>query len=436
MNAKNVAELIQNNSTPVSQVGKVRSNLWILVTFFLCMIAWSSYYQIDKASIAPGEVIPTTKVKRVQHLEGGIIKKIFVKEGQFIEKNAPLLELENTAPEADLNELDARIASLTIKKQRIRKQLNKEPNLELSKDLVTRFPEQARTAQYVLDTKLKSLKKRIEIQREIIVQKESQINEVQSQKENLMNRLKMQRRQIEINKTLQQDGLTNEFDHLNLLKEANILEGKIADAKLQTPRLKSAYREAQLNLDRIWEKEEEQNLKELEEIRKQLIEFYERRKKLRDSQIRTMVRSPIEGIVKTIFYVTEGGVVAPGGSLMTIVPKDDPVVIRARLLVGDVGFIKLGQTCKMTLMSSGARSFHPLAGEIIYISPDSIIEGDNPPFYELKIKPKTSYFHSADRKYFLKPGVEVSVAVLTGYRSVLMYLLDPLINSMRGSMIE
>jgi len=419
-----------------SSVTGIRSTLWILMLFVFALFVWAATFEIDKSSLAMGEVVPTTKVKRIQHLEGGIIKKIYVQEGEFVKAGAVLMELESTISQANLKELEARLGSLEIKKIQLSSQMEGLDELDVPEALQQSFPVQVQTARQVLKINNRAIKKKIAIQKEAIVQKEAEIKEIDSQKWNLQKRLKLQRRQIEIDKTLQKDGLTNEFETLDLHKAANILEGKIAEAESRLPRLKSSLKEAKLKLDRISEEEEEEILSELEENRKQTVEFQERRKKLLDSQDRTLIRSPIEGVVKSIYYFTVGGVIPPGGSILTIVPKEDPVVIRAKLMVGDVGFVSIGQQAKLTLMSSSARRFHPMEGEIIYISADSITEPDQPPYYEIKIRPEKDYFESQDHRYPLKPGVEISAAVLIGYRTVLRYLIDPLVNSMQSAFSE
>ncbi|MCJ8344740.1 HlyD family type I secretion periplasmic adaptor subunit [bacterium] len=420
----------------VSIVGNTRKTLWILILFIASILTWAAYFEIDKASLAEGEVIPTSKVKRIQHLEGGIIENIFVQEGQFINKGSKLVELENTASVADLNELDARISSLKIKKQRLQLQLNGEVDFKVDKSLQSLYPEQVEIASRVLTSNIIRLNNKLAIQEQVIVQKQEEILEIKDQIKNLIAGLKLQRRRIQIDRELQTDGLTNEFEHLNLLKEENSLSGKISEYQHKLPRLKSLLVEAKLNLLSIKQKEDELLLKELEEIRKQLIEFRERRKKLLDHQDRTMVKSPIEGIIKSIYYVTVGGVIPPGGTLMTIVPKDEAIVIRARLMVGDVGFVRLGQDTKISLLSSGGKSFQSINGKVSYISADSIIEGDRPPYYDIKVIPNFEYFSNGKQRYPLKPGVQVSIAILTGKRTVLRYIIDPLVNGMSGALIE
>ena len=154
-------------------------------------------------------------------------------------------------------------------------------------------------------------------------------------------------------------------------------------------------------------------------------ELRQRLQKLEDSQQRSTLRSPVDGIVKTLHRVTEGGVLKPGDPFADIVPAGDRLVIEAALPTGDIGYVKPGQTAKVRLASNDAMRFTALDGRVESISPDTIITPDGLPFYKVRILTDQDRFERQDLAYKLYPGMTVSVGIQTGTRTVMDYLLEP-----------
>ena len=413
-----------------------RALIWIVLLLFAMLFIWSYFFQLDIASFASGEIVPAGEVKRIQHLEGGIIEEIFVKEGQQVLKDSPLIALMNTAPEANLREVQSRIDSLNIYILRLEAQLRGENTLSKTNAIASDSSEQFIEAELLLKTQMKNRFHKIKAQEEIITQKRVEIKELEMRQSNLKKRLLLLARQIEISEKLLADGIVNEYEHLDLLKEKNTIQGSLLEGEVMLPRLEAALREEETALETIGNLEQGKTLLELEQARKELSEMNQRLKKFVDSQARTMIRSPIDGIVKSIFFVTKGGVVPPGGTVLSIVPGEDELIVKGKLPVGEVGFVSRGQKARITLASAGARGFKPISGEVTYISPDSITEPDIPPYFQVRIKPDQLYFEGSFQKYSLRPGIEVSIAIHTGVQTVLEYLVAPLRNDMHNAFSE
>ena len=125
-----------------------------------------------------------------------------------------------------------------------------------------------------------------------------------------------------------------------------------------------------------------------------------------------------------------------GGAVLSIVPGKDDLIVKAKLPVGEVGFVQAGQKARISLASSGARGFQPIEGTVVYISPDSITEPDHPPYFQVRIEPSQMLFEGGNQSYDLKPGVQVGIAIHTGTQTVLEYLISPLKNNMRNAFSE
>lgn len=415
-----------------------RSRLTIRITGMMLAVflIWSAVFKVDVASHSTGEVIAAGQTKLVQHLEGGIVRKILVREGQAVSLGDPLAELERTASEADMNELEAQMAGLQIRILRLEAQLGGKLALDVPAELARRYPEQVQNARELLESQKSRLSGSIDAQQFKIAQRGAELSELRARREQTVSRLQLLRQQIDINKRLLKEGLANQYEHLNLLKEEQSLVGSLGEIDASLRRVAAAQKQESASLQTLASGDREQLQKDLEDSRKQLAEFQERSRKYTDSQLRTLIRSPINGVVMTLNVVTEGGIVPPGGTLMSLVPGNDALLIEARLPVGDVGLVHAGQVARIQLMSATARGFQSISGKVVSVSPDSVIQENKEPYYRVRIAPEKFDFRNGKSKYLLVPGVMVSVSILTGERSVLRYLADPLVQGMELAISE
>ena len=161
-------------------------------------------------------------------------------------------------------------------------------------------------------------------------------------------------------------------------------------------------------------------------------------KKLKDSLNRTTIVAPVDGVVKNLFFVTEGGVIKPGGSILDLVPTKDSLIVEARLPNSDIGFVQIGQEAVVKLSSADSVNFGQINGRVMQISPDTEEDEDDKRivFYKILIETEQSYFQSKDNIYQLVPGVKVLASIHIGERTVANYLLSPFISSMGQSFQE
>ncbi|CAA7619036.1 HlyD family type I secretion periplasmic adaptor subunit [Magnetospirillum sp. SS-4] len=431
-----IAYLTAADSPELAQVQGERRLVRLAALTMLLFIAWAALFDLDIAANAPGKVVPAGQIKRIQHLEGGIVRQIHVKEGDIVSIGQPLVELESTASEADLQEIEARIGTLKINTIRLQAQLDGAKELKFPLDLKDAYPEQVKSARALFLAQQDRLTSAVSEQELKIKQREAELAEIRTRLGHSMGRHKILSEQLAINQKLLSQGLMNEYEHLELRKEEQSLRGGIAESRASINRLEAALDQERVALQSLRFGENEQLRKELGETSRELTEFSERVRKFADSRARTTIRAPINGAVMTLYVVTEGGVVAPGGTVLSMVPGGDRLMVEARLPVGEVGFLRPGQRARLQLVSSSGRGFRPLDGKVIQISPDSIAEQDQEPFYLVRIAPAADAFVDDAVRYPLRPGVEVETSILTGRRSVLKYVLDPFIGGLSNGLSE
>lgn len=418
---------------------KKATHFFFLLLSFLCFSfgCWAYYGKLDVVSIAEGEVVPSTQIKQVQHLEGGIVRRILVQEGQLVEKEQPLVELQTTAGDADVGELNLRIIGLRIEIIRLEAEAAGTERLEFTPDLLSSHPTLVQEAQNLFQARRGRLQDNLKRQKELVTQRLQGINEIKVRLRNQKKRVELLEEQLKISEDLLKSELTNRYQHLDLLKEQNTLKSAIEENGAMLSRAEAALKEEELRMNGIRSTYDEEVQTALEDSRRRYRELTERLRKYEDSLLRTVVRAPVDGVVKTLHVFTEGGVVRPGGTLMDIVPRDDVLVVEAKLPTQDIGYIHVGQKAAIQLNSADARRFGKLNGKVIHISPDTLITEKGRPYYKVRIATEKDYFQYKDLvKYRLYPGMILEVNIQTGQRTVLEYLVSPWITSMDTAMTE
>lgn len=426
MNGQETAAVI-----PVEEDPGRATHLFLGLCVALCVgfIIWASFGVLDIVSVAMGEVIPSSQVKTVQHLEGGIVRKIMVHEGDKVKKGQPLVTLETTTSGADLGELTVKVTSLKIEIARLKAEIGglKEPA----------FPEELRKTYPLLISQAKDLFKARETRRrsqltakeQAIIQRREQIKEILGRLANNKNSLKLQEEQIAISKRLLKAKLTSRYVHLDFLKEASRLKGLIAADEAGFKRAGAALKEAEASLQNTKSTIEEENRKKLEESSITLDELTQKMQKFEDSLKRTVLRSPVNGVVKTLYTSTVGGVVKGGSPVVDIVPGGDRLVIEARLPTQDIGYVKAGQPVMVKLTSSAGRRFGGIDGVVVNVSPDTLNTKSGKPYYRVRIETKESKFQRGKLEYRLFPGMQVVTSIRTGTRTVMQYLFGSYLSS-------
>ena len=402
----------------------------------ISFIAWAAISTLDIVSMAAGEVIPSSQIKTVQHLEGGIVSKILIHEGDEIEKGQPLIELEPTTSTADVGELRVRLTSLSVQIQELKSRLNHDKAPKFDAETIKNFPNLVREFRRSFEISLRRQASEIEQQKKVVQQRRSAIGEIKTRIRAGRRNLNLLKEQIKISDDLLRDNLTNRYKHLDLLKEAGRIEGGIEEDQAALVSARSASEEVSAGLRTVENTFDEENKSALDEARLNYNELSQRMRKFQDSLTRTKLRSPVSGIVKSIHISTIGGVVKPGEPIIDIVPKGDRLIIEAKLQTQDIGFVQAGQHVMVRLASADANRFGGLDGEVISISPDTLLSPDGVPFYKVRISTDVSYFERGKLKYSLFPGMQVIANIHTGTRTIFQYMFDPFLSSMGDAMQE
>jgi len=423
---------------PGSRKRRLGTHLFLFscIALVAVFLAWANFGKLDVVALASGQVVPASQVKAVQHLEGGIIRKILIREGDRVKQGQALIELEPTRSRAELAELQIRLRTLRVAIARLTAEATGSEVPTFPADLTKTDADLVSQARELFDIRKSRVENQIRSQLETIKQRDQEIKEVQARLKNSANGLKLLEEQLKISRKLLKLDLANRMTHLGLLKERSELKGKIEEDRAALPRARAAQNAARAQLAAVKNGFQEEARKELSEVLRTEKELTERLRKFEDSLRRTVLRAPVDGIVKSLYVVTVGGVVQPGGTVLDMVPGDDRLLVEARLPTQDIGYVRVDQDALIQLASAEAARYGTLMGNVIHVSPDSIITRDGMPFYKVRIETERDHFRRGELSYKLSPGMEVQVSIRTGTRTVMRYLLDPYIGSLGMALRE
>ena len=382
--------------------------------FFILIIIVSNLKIIEVLSLADGKIIPQGRIKFVQHLEGGIVEEILIKEGQKVETSQPLVILSKEKASSEFEEINSRLKSINLSILRVNSEKEKRNDIIIPDQMKNLFDNDLIKFENEL---LKSRKKAIDSERK------SKVSNIDKSKQNLINlkkRLKIVKEQESISEKLLKAEATNRLRHLELLRELSDVESKIDEQK-------SLILFNENELEKVNNNYEEQLNQELSALKKEKEELNKRIQKYSDSLNRTVLKSPVTGIVKLISVNSKGAIVAPGVTVVEIVPDNEKLIVEAKLPLSEIGYISSGLDAKIRLNTPEGSRFRALEGKVVFVGADriSISDKNEESYYLVKIETKETSFSKKDENFELFSGVPVIVGIITGKRSFVDYFLTP-----------
>jgi adhesin transport system membrane fusion protein len=398
----------------------------MIMALLAVFVGWAWWAQLDEVAVAPAEVVPQGKIKTIQHLEGGIIEEIFVREGDVVRTGDPLVQLDLALGGANKEEIQVRIDALELNKARLTAEARAE-DINFPPDIAARRPDMVAAEQRTFDARQAELNKTLEVLERQIEQRQLEIDEIQATLTGKEESSKSALRQLEQSRRLRKDKLISEFEHLGIVREYETLKGERDSLTASIPRAKAALKEAQQRYEETRLKFSREAQEELGKVEASLERNRELMKQADSQELRTEIRSPIDGVVKNLGFNTIGGVVKPGDPIMEIVPTGDSLVIEAKLRPVDRGYVQVGQKATAKISTYDYSRYGGLDGEVIQVAPDSSTEQDGLVYFRVIVKTDKTYLGDTPGNYPITPGMEATVDIHTGTKSVIDYLVKPVL---------
>ena len=405
---------------------KFRVAALLIVLLMAALFAWASQAELDEVATARGEVVPQGQIKSIQHLEGGIIEEMYVTEGDLVAAGDPLVRLDLSASNDQEAELRVTLDGLMLRRARLLAEANGgEP--EFPADVAERRA-------VVTANELNSFQARKEemtsalagLQQEVN-QRDFEIRQLKAEQASLQDQFRMAQENFAIAQDLMPDGLISRLDFLDAEAEAEKIRGQLELLAESIPAAEAAFEQAR---ERIHETEiafRRAALEDLSQVELSIDHTTEELIKASAMSNRTLITSPIDGVVKSMRFYTIGAVVKPGEILMDIVPSNDMLVIEARLNPQDVGYVEAGQKAVVKISTYDYIRYGGLDAEVILVSPDSLQDDDGNTYFRVIAATDRSYLGSEPGDLPITAGMEATLDIHTGSNTVLHYLLKPVL---------
>lgn len=416
----------------------------LVIGIFLVFILWAALAEIDELARGNGKVIPTDKIQTVQSLDGGIISEIFIKEGDIVKFDDPLMKIDTTRFQATLEESKQEYFSLLALKAR----LEVESSIDFEKDLPElKFDKKVLddSSRYDINEKLlfenrfRELKSSINVLKNQESQKIQELKEIESTIRKLTDSLGFIEEQRKTIRKLVERGIKSNFDLLDIEKEYNQTRGDLQTARLSISRSNFAITEAGYRIKEKINIFKSEASNELQKTVSQINRFEAKLVGDRDKVAKTTITSPVDGIIKQLNFNTIGGVVQSGMDLIEIVPLSDALVVEAKIDPKDIAFINPSQKAIIKITAYDFAIYGGLDAKIVEISADTIVDKDSKDgksFYRVLVKTDKNYLERRGKKLPIIPGMIASVDIVTGKKTILDFILKPILKVKQDSLHE
>jgi len=413
---------------------KIRYALYFWALAIAVFLVWAYFTEIDEITRGSGEVVPSGDNQVVQNLEGGIVKKILVNVGDSVEQGSPLLVIENEKAKSQMNATKIKILELDAKRKRLLAEADGkdfEPGeYEDGGDIFVKNEERLFSSRRrELETKLKTLS-------EQKTQEEHALDEIRQRIHDLNRTATLMKQEIEIMKPMVAQGVKSKVEFMHLLREQSKMLEELHSAQNSIPKVESAIREIVHKMEEAGMDFKNRAREELNQVESELMMARENYRALKDAVTRTIVRSPIKGIVQKLYIHTVGGVIKPGEDLVEIVPTDDKLWLEVKIKPSDIAFIYPGQKAVVKISAYDFAIYGSLEGKVVHISADTTKDEKERAWYIVHIKTDKNYLGTQKNPLKIIPGMVVNVDIMTGKKSVMDYILKPILRAKEYTFTE
>ncbi|OQX30660.1 MAG: hypothetical protein B0D96_05880 [Candidatus Sedimenticola endophacoides] len=400
--------------------------LGVLTTIFLLgsLIAWGGLTRVSEVAIADGEVIPAGLIVNVQHLEGGIVSRLHVRNGDRVGAGDPLVSFATSAAESELRQMLVRQGGLKLQGERLQALIEqREPDFgPLAADL----PDLADKQRTIYQAQTNSLKSEQAIIDSQIEQRRSELASRQNQVASLRRELAIYQEQVDIREELARKGTVSRTEMLasrsRLAESQSSLRKAIDDVAVA----KTAFEESKQRRLELFARTNQEIELEAGTVANELAEVESSLIRLRDRVTRLQVTAPVGGIVQGLAISNINQVVAPGQLITQLVPVQDELIIEAKIKPQDIGHVHVGQSAKVKFTSYDASRFGFLLGEVRQLSASTYLDPENNPYYRAEIRLEKDFLGNDPGRMKILPGMTVTADIRTGEKTILDYLLRPI----------
>ncbi|WP_428423954.1 HlyD family type I secretion periplasmic adaptor subunit [Methylibium sp.] len=408
-----------------------------IVRAAVCVVAlllvWAALARIDEVTRGDGKVIPSRQLQVIQSLDGGVVSEILVREGQVVEAGQLLLRIDETRATSGVRENAAQSFALLARQARLRALAEGNP---FQPPPPSADPEERRILEEerrLYESRQSELSTIVSISRQQLMQREQELNEARSRRASAERGLDLSQQELAKTRPLLASGAVSEVDILRLERDLSKYRGDVEQAGAQIARVLAAVGEAQRKIQETEIAFRNEARKELADVMGRMNALTEGRVALSDKVDKAQVKSPVRGRVQRLLANTVGGVVQSGRDIVEVVPLDDALVLEARVVPRDIGFIHPGQQATVKFTAYDFSIYGGLDAKVENISPDTVVDEKGNAFFVVRVRTLQSQLGD---KLPIIPGMTAEVDILTGKKTVMSYLLKPVLRGKAYALSE
>jgi len=406
---------------------------WVLTIFLF--ILWASFTQIDEITRGQGEVVPSGENQMVQNLEGGIVKKIYIKIGDSVEKGQKLLKLDNRKFEAQRGATNIQELELKAKMLRLKAEGEGKP-FKVVNELEKNIPVFIHNEHSLYLSRQRQLSAKMDGLEDKRKQKEQELKELTEKITHLERMVSLIDAEVKMMEPMVEQGVKSQVTFMKLQREQSGVTEELTSAKNAIPRIEAGISEVMNSMKETKINFQNQAKEELNEVTAEVMRVKESFHALDDQVERTTIKSPIKGVVQKLFVHTVGGVIKPGEDIVEIVPTDEMLWIEVKIKPSDIAFVYPGQESIVKFSAYDFAIYGSLEGEVVHISADTQKDKKENAYYTIHIKTKKNHLGSDEKPLKIIPGMTVNIDILTGKKSVMDYILKPILKAKQYTFTE
>ncbi|BHH85446.1 HlyD family type I secretion periplasmic adaptor subunit [Desulforhopalus sp. 52FAK] len=402
--------------------------IWSTLFLLIALFYWMAVSEIEEVTRGTGKVIPSRQIQVIQNLEGGILAETYVKIGDIVQEGQMIMRLDETRFSAPFQEYRLNYLALLAKAARLRAE-TEGSEIDIPQMVRDEKPEIAARERQLYVSRQQELTATLAILNQQIIQRKQELLELKEKKKEFQRTYVFLKQEIDLTEPLIAHGAVSEVELLRLKRELSTLQGEITSASLAIPRIESKLTEA-------YDIQQENKLafinlakKELNEVEVELESMAANAGAIEDRLERTVIRSPVYGTVKQVLVNTVGGVVQPGMDLIEIVPLEDTLLVEAQIKPSDIAFLRPAQRAMVKFTAYDFTIYGGLEAELEHISADSITTESGMSFYVVRVRTDKNYLEGKNGPMPIIPGMVTTVDILTGKKTILSYLLKPILRA-------
>jgi adhesin transport system membrane fusion protein len=401
----------------------------VFVVFFL----WAAIARLDEVTRGEGKVIPSKQVQVLQSIDGGLVSEILVREGEIVQANQLLIKIDETRFVSSVKENRAQYLGLVAKAARLKALSDGKPFVPPA-EVVKEEPAIVDQERQLYEAKRDEMSASVSIARQQLAQRQQELNEAQARRAQASQGFDLTSRELTVTRPLINSGAVSEVELLRLERDVSRYRGERDQASAQITRVQASINEAHRKIEEVELSFRNDAGKELSETVAKLNSLAEGSVALSDRVKQSSIRSPVKGTVKRLLVNTVGGVVQPGKDMIEIVPLEDTLLLEARVQPRDIAFLSPGQPAMVKFTAYDFSVYGGLEGRLEHIGADSVTDEKGNSFYTVRVRTNKPGFGDANLPII--PGMVAEVDILTGKKSVLTYLLKPVLRAKNVAMTE